>query len=90
MLATSEVPCPGCKLKTKIAYRPPRLLEPAIVPFTCQDCESDCLAKVMKPKSVEKLAPGSVTILTKITRPSKLLIDMLHEEQQLNRKEETP
>lgn len=77
---SSEVVCPGCKMKTKISYKKPHVVQPTLTWFTCSACESSILAKVSLPKAAEKAPPGTFSIAMKSIRPSAALVAMLKEE----------
>lgn len=80
MLAKSEIKCPGCEFKNKVQFKKPGFGENAIVRTTCATCESDLLARFTRPKGKDKAPPGTLAVMVRIMKPSKLLIEMKKEE----------
>lgn len=86
MKVTSEIVCPGCKLKTKVGFKRPGLFSPALFQFTCTSCTSLVMAKVEAPKAKkgQPVKPGQVKVAVKLVRASQVLVDMLKEEAEHN------
>lgn len=84
MRVTAKIQCPGCQIKTDCKFKNPSLLEATIFSYDCSGCESTVMVRAEKPKGFENAPKGQIRVRPKVTKPSKLLLDMLREEAEHN------
>lgn len=74
MKVISEIKCPGCEFKTRVAFSKPTSLRNSLVNFKCETCGSSVSAQVKK--GVGKIVHFKCQVVT----PSDLLVEMKKEE----------